>query len=462
MSEANGSETAANDAQNGGRAMVVLLFIAAAIGVLLFGAVDTGTLVILAAMMTVVVVIWALRSIRLGFVEISFDTIQLTLIALFAIGLVQLLPLGNAGAPAALMTNASNALSLDPYATRIFLARLFLCIVFFAAALTFINDASRIRTVVVLLIAFTGLLGFYSILQRVEDPNSIYGLRQSGQALPFGTYVNRHHFAALMEMALGLSLGVLFMGGLKRNKWPFIIAGSIVMTIAIVLTGSRGGMIGVFSLVVAIAVCAAVVKRRHGSESGAMLSPIAVGIGGLAILIATVALVVFLGGTDPLLRSSGLTGGTGDLTSGRLAFWKAAVNIFLGHPLAGVGLDAFGDAYSSYDLSSGKFRVEQAHNDYLQILADAGILGFACVASFIYLFVKKSLRTVRESHSGFRRGAAIGAFAGCVAVMVHSFVDFPLRTPANAFVFLLLAAIAVVPIHEEHKPRHRRLTKSSI
>jgi O-antigen ligase len=193
-----------------------------------------------------------------------------------------------------------------------------------------------------------------------------------------------------------------------------------------------------------------------------MLSPTAVGIGGLAILIATVALVVFLGGTDPLLRSSGLTGGTGDLTSGRLAFWKAAVNIFLGHPLAGVGLDAFGDAYSSYDLSSGKFRVEQAHNDYLQILADAGILGFACVASFIYLFVKKSLRTVRESHSGFRRGAAIGAFAGCVAVMVHSFVDFPLRTPANAFVFLLLAAIAVVPIHEEHKPRHRRLTKSSI
>jgi O-antigen ligase len=253
---------------------------------------------------------------------------------------------------------------------------------------------------------------------------------------------------------------MLFMGDLKRNKWPFVIASAVVMTIAIILTGSRGGMIGVFAALVAIAVCTAIVRRRR-SEGERMLSPMAVGVFGLAILIVTVSLVVVLGGTDPLLRSSGLTGGTGDLTSGRIAFWRSAVNIFLGHPLAGVGLDAFGNAYSSYDLSSGKFRVEQAHNDYLQILADAGILGFACVASFIYLFTKKALGVVRESHSGFRRGAAVGAFAGCVAIMAHSFVDFPLRTPANAFVFLALAAIAVVPMHEEHKARHRRLKKSS-
>jgi len=217
----------------------------------------------------------------------------------------------------------------------------------------------------------------------------------------------------------------------------------------------------VFAALVAIAVCTAIVRRRHRSEGQTALSPLAVGLGGLAILIVTVALVIFLGGTDPLLRSSGLTGGTGDLTSGRLAFWRSAVNIFLAHPFIGVGLNAFGDAYSSYDLSSGKFRVEQAHNDYLQILADAGIAGFACMAAFIYLFVKKALRVVREGHSGFRRGAAIGAFAGCIAIMVHSFVDFPLRTPANAFVFLALAAIAVAPIREEQKLRHRKLKKSS-
>ena len=67
------------------------------------------------------------------------------------------------------------------------------------------------------LIALGALLAFYSILQRVEDPAAIYGLRAPSQAIPFGTYVNRHHFAALMEMTLGPALGLLFAGRTKRG-----------------------------------------------------------------------------------------------------------------------------------------------------------------------------------------------------------------------------------------------------
>jgi O-antigen ligase len=62
------------------------------------------------------------------------------------------------------------------------------------------------------------------------------------------------------------------------------------------------------------------------------------------------------------------------VTSGRSHFWGVAWQVFLANPIIGAGLDAFGVAYPKYDNWNGQFRVEQAHNDYLQILADAGIL----------------------------------------------------------------------------------------
>jgi len=118
--------------------------------------------------------------------------------------------------------------------------------------------------------------------------------------------------------------------------------------------------------------------------------------------------------------------------------------------------------FSKYDPSSGLFRVEQAHNDYLQMLADGGIVAFACVVGFIYLLVRKSLRAIRETSNGFPRGASIGAFAGCVAMVVHSFVDFPLRTSANAFVFLILASIAVTPIVKPSRRRRKSLDQRTV
>ncbi|HSK72711.1 MAG TPA: hypothetical protein VK892_13505, partial [Pyrinomonadaceae bacterium] len=83
---------------------------------------------------------------------------------------------------------------------------------------------------------------------------------------------------------------------------------------------------------------------------------------------------------------------------------------------------------------------------YLQILTDAGILGFACVTAFIYLLFRQSLQTIGKTHDNFRRSVGVGALAGCFGILIHSFFDFPLRTPSNGFFFLILVVLAVVPI----------------
>jgi hypothetical protein len=231
-----------------GTGAVIIICVIMIVSILLYGAVDTGTLALLSILSFALIIYWAWISWRSGSFPIGADRIQLPLLALGFVGLLQLLPLrGNAHIDVLDIAVAAS-LSIDPNSTRFFLARLFLYVIFFAASLTFINSISRLRLIVITLITFGGLIAFYSILQRVEDPSSIYGLRQPGQAIPFGTFINRHHFAALMEMTIGLSLGLMFTGDISRNRWPFIGAASLVMAIAIVLTGSRGGVIGLIAL----------------------------------------------------------------------------------------------------------------------------------------------------------------------------------------------------------------------
>jgi len=443
----------------GSRVILVMLSVVMIVSVLLYGAVDTGTLALLAVLFAVILAVWGRSALKSGVMALSLDGIQLPLAALFVVGLIQLLPVRATDAPQGLLADAVSSLSLDPYETRFFIAKLFLYMIFFAAALTFINSLPRVRSIAIMLIAFGGLLAFYSILQRVETPSAIYGLREPPQAMPFGTYVNRHHFAALMEMTLGLTLGILFSGGLKRNRWPFLIAAASVMAIAIVLTGSRGGMIGflgLLALITAASIVPRARRRKHRSEENrAAPKRLMIVAGGAAFFLLTVGLTLFLGGADPLFRSAGIDPGAGDFTSGRLQFWQTGWKIFLDHPIIGAGLDAFGAAYTRYDISSGALRVEQAHNDYLQILADAGVIGLACVAGFIFLLFRKGLGTIRSSTDDLRRGTAIGALAGCFAILIHSFFDFPLRTPANGFVFLLLVALAVAAVDQTRTTRGR-------
>jgi O-antigen ligase len=117
--------------------------------------------------------------------------------------------------------------------------------------------------------------------------------------------------------------------------------------------------------------------------------------------------------------------------------WK----IFLENPIIGAGMNSFGVAFTRFDTWNGFYRVEQAHNDYLQILADGGILGFACIAAFAVLFLKKGISAIGDQKDKVNRSVVTGALAGCLGLMVHSFFDFPLRTPANAFFFLLLVVL---------------------
>jgi O-antigen ligase len=431
-----------------GQALVVVVCAIPLIATVAFGAVDSWTIGLLSILVALVGLLWIADAGLSGEFRYNPSKLQLPVIGLIAIGVVQLLPLGSRATEGLLNAPLLQTLSMDPYATRFFLIRLVICFVFFAAALAYVPVANRQTKIAGVLVTFGTLIAFFGILQRLAMPEAIYGLRPTPQAIPFGPFVNQHHFAALMEMTSGIALGLLFGDGVSRERKLLVGLAAGIMGMAIVFTGSRGGVISYLGVVAFAAVASFAVgvnSRAHGDSDSRSRSRrnllVISAAGGLVILV--LGSVLFLGGEASLLRGIGLEQAQTDVTSGRAHFWNIAWQIFLAHPILGAGFDAFGVAFTRYDSWSGQFRVEQAHNDYLQILADGGILSLGCVIAFVFILVKKGIAAISRRTSDIHRSVSTGALAGCFGILLHSFFDFPLRTPANTFFFLLLVVLAV-------------------
>lgn len=421
-------------------AIFVLLLLIPFVSTIVFGGVDTGFWVVLVLAGALIAILWLMQSLFARQIAIGKNLLLIPLIGLILVGLIQIIP-----------AFSGETISLDPYSTRLFVVRLCVYAIFFAAAVTFINNERRIKIATFSVIVFGTLLAFFAILQRLANPESIYGLREPNQANPFGPFVNQHHFAAFMEMTAAVTFALLFSSAVKRNSKVFFVIAALIMGVACILTSSRGGLLSFTAGAIFVILLTFLKGKKGRSQKKRTFSLLA--IGGVSIAAMMVVIVLYVGGNDSLLRGIGMSSPLADVTNGRFHFWAIATQIFLDHPVLGAGLDAFGVAFTKYDTWTGIFRVEQAHNDYLQTLADSGLVGIACVVAFIVLLFKNGLRSIQLAESGFLQASGIGALAGCFAILIHSFVDFPLRTPSNAFFFLLLAAIATVTV--QHASRGR-------
>lgn len=439
----------------------------AVFSVVAFGAVDVWALGLLVVFVGAIAVLWLADAKLKGEFRFSTNPLQLPLLGLIFIGLIQLLPFRGGNVSADLLSvPASQALSLAPYMTRFAVVQLVVYLVFFAAALAYLNNQKRLRAIVTTIIVFGAFWAFFGVLQRIAKVDGIYGVRVTNQAFTFASYVNQHHFAALMEMTIGLTLAVLFGRATKPDKRIFLVAAALSMGIAILFTGSRGGLISLLAVLIFV-IAANLLKKRDGNPEETdgettknYRRSFALVIGGLALVLGLFGAVIMLGGDESLLRGVGLTEDGADISNGRIHFWQITLKIISDYPILGTGLDTFGMAFTRYDTWNGSFRIEQAHNDYLQILSDAGIFGFVCVAAFIFLLFKQGLRTIAKSSDVFRRSVALGALAGCFGIIIHSLFDFPLRTPGNSYFFLIFAALATGAINYPKLYRKKAISEN--
>jgi O-antigen ligase len=237
------------------------------------------------------------------------------------------------------------------------------------------------------------------------------------------------------------------------------------MAMALVATNSRGGIISlgaeIFVLVVTASLGWGKGKKREQSRQKRVRAAALRGLLAVGVVVVLIGGALLLSGPEVFTRFLG-TPVADDPTTGRSHFWRVTLEVIRSYPLIGSGLGSFGAIYTRFDTRNGFYRLEQAHNDYLQVLSDAGIIGAILGLAFIFILFRRAFAR-RETHDRFRRAVTTGAMAGCFASLVHSFFDFPLHTTANALLFLILAAVATqdTRINTTFQPGRKRRRRSS-
>lgn len=415
------------------------------------------------------IVLWVVDSWNLGSVRLNRNPLQFALIGMLLLGAFQLLPFRTPDN--SLIPNLSfvKSLTFDPYATRMVLIQTLTLLIFFATTLIFTDTPKRLRILVRTIVAFGFCLAIFGLTQSFTSPTKVYWLRQLAQSTPFGPFINRHHFAGYMELTLALPLGLLVTGAVDKGKRIIYAFVTAIMAVALVMTNSRGGILSlgaeVFFVIVVMGFRRTSKRRKMSRRFGWLSSAAARTALAMGLTVVLFAGVVLLGGEGALSRLVGSVN-TDDPTTGRAHFWAVTVDIIKHHPFIGTGLGAYGVVYTAYDSRNGLFRLEQAHNDYLQVLSDGGIIGAAIGLFFVIMLFRMGFER-RESQDRFRRGVATGALGGCFAVLVHSFFDFTLHTPSNALLFLVLSALAtmngrVEDVQSRGKKHRRRESRGEL
>ena len=391
--------------------------------------------------------------------------VALPLAALSLFAYLQTLPSDRPNRVAGVMSLAPwNAISADPYQTRFF-ALLLLALTLAGVMFTrYASSERRMRIVINLVILVAVASAVFGILRQTTQHSVGFGLALLSPDSGYGQFINRNHFAYLMEMSLGLILGLILGGGVKRDQALIYLAALLPLWIGLVLCGSRGGLIAMMAQVLVAALLFSVVSRRgRGTERQSKLArlsrslPVRVGL--IAVLAAGVFFgTIWLGGDQLATRieesRNEISKDASDLRHGvsRNEIWKATWRMFMAHPVLGIGMGGYWAAIPTFHDASGTMTPQEAHNDYLELLVSGGLVGFALGVWFLVVVVKRTRENLAAVNR-FRRAACLGAAIGIAGVAVHSLVDFGLHTIVNALVFTTLVVIATSKPHWGNEAR---------
>ena len=331
------------------------------------------------------------------------------------------------------------------YDTRLDLQLLLTYTLLLFLATQLFRTADDWRGFVWFIMFFGFLVAIFGILQQLTFNGKLYWFREMRfGGIPFGPYVNRNHFAGFAELVIPVALVPLVLGKVRRERRFAVAVLALLPIVALFLAASRGGIvsfaaeIGVLALLLAL--------RRAGGKH--------VLAGGVVLLLAFM-LVSWLGVRQILERFSSMQ--SLEVTGGKRASMRHdSWRIFRDHIWTGTGLGTLPIVFPAYEsLYDAKF-VNHAHNDYLEMLADTGLIGALCCASFLGLLFFTSLKQLLVSDKSFAAALHLSGLVACCGFLVHSLVDFNLHMPGNALLFFLMAHLASAPIPQNPARRHHR------
>ncbi|HKZ01139.1 MAG TPA: O-antigen ligase family protein, partial [Pyrinomonadaceae bacterium] len=373
----------------------------------------------------------------------------LPLVAFSGFSLLQTISFRNASS-AGITNPFWNAISADPFQTRLFVLQLGALTLAGALFYRYVTSRIRISTLIHVIIGVAVASALFGIIRQTTQTEVGFGLPLLRPEQGYGQFINKNHFAFLAEMGFGLALGLLVAGRVSRERALIYFTSLLPIWTALVLSNSRGGLLAMLAqlVIAALLFTAAASSSRGGEAKVAKIFrwwPVRIA------LIAVLVIGVFIGtlwvGGDRLVSNIEAVSSEFDANaatrygSSRTEIWKATLRMFREHPIAGIGMGGYWIAISAYHDSSGKRTPHEAHSDYLELLASGGVIGLALGAWFA-LAVCLRVRRNLKARSHFRRAVTFAATLGIAGVAVHSLVDFGLHMIVNALILVALITIA--------------------
>jgi O-antigen ligase len=387
-------------------------------GPLAFGGVEPWSIFILEAGSAFLFLAWVAKQYIDGEIRIRPNSLYLPMAAFGLLIVLQVV----------FRTTAYKHDSID--GILLFCAYATLC---FLAGHTLLRSAQA-RKLAVILSVYGCAVACFSLLQGIAPNGKLYWLREPRLGgWIYGPYVNHNHYAGLMEMLVPIPL-VLSLTRMAHKKERLIAAAAAaVMAGTIFLSGSRGGML---ALLVELLVLAVIVVRQ---QKGPRLA-LATG----AFLAIMIALSVWLGGAELAKRIFSIsTEARSEISGGiRWNIDRDSFKMFLQRPVTGWGLGTFPVVYPQFRSFYTNFFVNQAHDDYMQLLVETGLLGFGVMIWFVIVLYRHAWRKISNWTSDVSGAVALACLLGVTGILIHSAVDFNLQIPANAALFYVLCTIA--------------------
>jgi O-antigen ligase len=401
---------------------------------LAFGTVGLGSITILELVVFFLVIIWLLKGKQ--FIK---TPLKLSLLFFLSLILFQLCPL-----PPKLLNFLSpttyslykmtipgynlvfpwRSLSVYQYATALEFFKIAAYTGAFFLVINNLKDKSQIHRFI-LIIIFMGLFeASYGLLEYLSGHQRILFLKKTEyQAMVTGTFVNKNHFAGYLEMIIPFCFGLLIISPtkfpLKRFKrWEvkiFFIVIIAIISFAVILSRSRMGIFGLVSSLIFMSGMF-VIERIHKAS--------------LRLFAIIIGLALLAGIFTGISRGLNLEM---PLDKGRIQQYKGTTELIKDFPLLGTGLGTYGYVYPGPS--------SHAHNDYLELLSETGIIGFAILILGIGLFLWRLVKAWFKIEDSYRRWMGLSGLTAIAVILLHSLVDFNLHIPANVFLFLVIVGL---------------------
>ncbi len=311
------------------------------------------------------------------------------------------------------------------------------------AALFFIilNNLNRQEATQIISFALIFLalgISIYAIYQFLTHSNRVwhFPVRFIGRA--GGTYISPNHLAGFLELLLPLALTYTLVGRGRAVTKIFLGYAALVMIAGIGVTGSRGSWV---ACLIALTVLFVVLlfQRAHRLPAG-------------LLLVVVIGSCIWGASQTSLFQSrlnAAVAGGRVDLDV-RLVLWESAVRMWQDHAWFGVGPGHYDHRYRTYRPATVQLQPDYAHNDYLNALADWGVVGTTLLLlalGALAVGILKVWKHVRRGENEFGMSLSnkfafvLGGTIALLALLIHATVDFNLQIPANAILTVTLAAL---------------------